>query len=110
MPPMAGGDFGIAPVFATEVKWDGSQWSVTNGNFDSAGAMHASNEFIWFHNDEVNGFPEVSASAAAAAPAPGMLPTTGGDSNLPSVALLTVIAGLMLLGAGFALRRQTVVR
>ena len=23
MPPMAGGDFGIAPVFATEVKWDG---------------------------------------------------------------------------------------
>jgi len=109
MPPMAGGDFGIAPVFATEVKWDGSQWSVTNGNFDTAGAMHASNEFIWFHNDEVNGFPEVSA-AASAAPAPGMLPTTGGESNLPNVALLTVIAGLMLLGAGFALRRQTVVR
>ncbi|NOZ05070.1 MAG: hypothetical protein GXP41_01780 [Chloroflexi bacterium] len=108
-PPMAGGDFGIAPVFATEVKWDGSQWSVTNGNFDSAGAMHASNEFIWFHNDEVNGFPEVSA-AASAAPAPGMLPTTGGESNLPSIALLAVIAGLMLLGAGIALRRQTVVR
>jgi hypothetical protein len=58
MPPMAGGDFGIAPVFATEVSWDGSAWSVTNANFDSAGAMHASNEFIWFHNDEVNGFPE----------------------------------------------------
>ena len=59
MPPMAGGEFGIAPVFATEVAWDGGSWSVTNGNFDSAGAMHASNEFIWFHNDEVNGFPVV---------------------------------------------------
>ncbi|RME05911.1 MAG: hypothetical protein D6803_07835 [Anaerolineae bacterium] len=58
-PPMAGGEFGIAPVFATEVTWDGSAWSVTDGNFDSAGAMHASNEFIWFHNDEVNGFPEL---------------------------------------------------
>lgn len=59
MPPMAGGDFGIAPVFATEVTWDGSEWSVTNGRFDTAGAMHASNEMIWFHHDEVNGFPEV---------------------------------------------------
>jgi len=59
MPLMAGGEFGVAPVFATEVSWDGSAWSVTNANFDSAGAMHASNEFIWFHNDEVNGFPHV---------------------------------------------------
>lgn len=58
-PPMAGGDYGIAPVFATEVSWDGSQWEVSDGRFDSAGAMHASNEFIWFHNDEVNGFPEL---------------------------------------------------
>ncbi|MBE2234727.1 MAG: hypothetical protein IAE85_14635 [Anaerolinea sp.] len=59
MPPMAGGAYGVAPVFATEVTWDGSQWSVTNNRFDSAGAMHASNEFIWFHNDEVDGFPIV---------------------------------------------------
>ncbi len=59
MPPMAGGDFGIAPVFASEVTWDGSSWTVSDGNFDSAGAMHASNEMIWFHNDEVNSFPEV---------------------------------------------------
>jgi hypothetical protein len=28
--------------------------------FDTAGAMHASNELIWFHNDEVNGFPDVT--------------------------------------------------
>ncbi len=59
MPPMAGGEFGIAPVFATEVSFDMGAWTVTNANFDSAGAMHASNEFIWFHNDEVNGFPEL---------------------------------------------------
>ena len=59
MPPMAGGEFGIAPVFATEVSWDGSAWNATDGNFDAAGAMHVSNEFIWFHNDEVNGFPEI---------------------------------------------------
>ncbi len=60
-PPMAGGQYGIAPVFATEVSFDASTgtWKVTNGNFDAAGAMHASNEFIWFHNDEVNGFPEL---------------------------------------------------
>lgn len=59
MPSMAGGDFGVAPVFATEVSFDAGKWAVTNTNFDSAGAMHASNEFIWFHNHEVNGFPEI---------------------------------------------------
>jgi len=52
-------ELGVAPVFASEVSWDGSARSVTDANFDTAGAMHASNEFIWFHNDEVNGFPEV---------------------------------------------------
>ncbi len=58
LPPMAGGKYGVAPVFATEVRFDGSTWTVTDGRFDTAGAMHASNEFIWFHNDEVNGFPQ----------------------------------------------------
>ncbi len=74
-PPMAGGQYGIAPVFASEVKWDGGQWQVTNGRFDAAGAMHASNEFIWFHNDEVNGFPRVSGATGG----PDTLPTTGGS-------------------------------
>jgi hypothetical protein len=58
-PPMAGGDYGIAPVFAASVTWDGAQWTADQGNFDTAGAMHAANEMIWFHNDEVNGFPEI---------------------------------------------------
>lgn len=107
MPPMAGGEFGVAPVFASEVSWDGSQWSVTDGRFNSAGAMHASNEFIWFHNDEVNGFPEVTVLAAAA---PATLPATGADHSLPTTALLLVLGGLMLAGGGLALRRVTVRR
>ena len=62
VPPMAGGDFGIAPVFATSVGYSNGSWSVVDSNFDSAGAMHASNEMIWFHYDEINGFPEVDLS------------------------------------------------
>ena len=60
-PPMAGGDYGIAPVFAASVTWDraNSVWTVDQYNFDTAGAMHSANEMIWFHNDEVNGFPEI---------------------------------------------------
>ncbi len=104
MPPMAGGEFGIAPVFATEVTWDGSQWSVTNARFDAAGAMHASNEFIWFHNDEVNGFPEVTALAM-----PSALPTTGGTSPFSNLVLLSVIVGLLLVGGGLVLRRRLAV-
>lgn len=75
MPPMAGGEFGVAPVFAKEIKWDGDAWSVTDGRFDSASAMHASNEFIWFHNDEVDGFPVVTVVPVAEAPV--VLPVTG---------------------------------
>jgi len=107
MPPMAGGEFGVAPVFATEVNWNGSQWSVADGRFDSAGAMHASNEFIWFHNDEVNGFPEVTVLATAA---PATLPATGADHSLPVTALLLVVGGLLLAGGGLALRRVAVKR
>lgn len=60
LPPMAGGEFGIAPVFATEVSLlQNGIWTVTDGRFDSAGAMHAANEMIWLHYDELNGFPEL---------------------------------------------------
>lgn len=60
-PPMAGGRFGIAPVFASRIAWDAEakRFKVKDRRFDSAGAMHAANAFIWFHNDEVNGFPEL---------------------------------------------------
>ena len=60
LPKNAGGAHGIAPVFAASVTWTGSGWQADRSWFDTAGAMHASNEFIWFHNDEVNGFPDVT--------------------------------------------------
>lgn len=64
IPPKAGGDFGIAPVFATSVAYADGAWQVSDGRFDTAGAMHASNEMIWFHYDEINGFPVVDLSDA----------------------------------------------
>jgi len=60
LPKDAGGSHGIAPVFAASVTWLGTGWQADRTWFDTAGAMHASNEFIWFHNDEVNGFPDVT--------------------------------------------------
>ena len=57
-PPMAGGKYGIAPVFASSVTYGDGEWKIDR-TFDSAGAMHASNEMIWLHHDEVDGFPEV---------------------------------------------------
>ena len=61
MPPMAGGKYGIAPVFASSVTYKDGKWNVGR-RFDTAGAMHASNEMIWLHNDEINGFPKVDLS------------------------------------------------
>ncbi len=59
MPPAAGGEFGIAPVFGASATWENGVWTVDTDHFDTAGAMHASNEMVWFHADEVNGFPEL---------------------------------------------------
>ena len=55
-PPMAGGEYGIAPVFASSVTYKDGKWEIDR-TFDAAGAMHASNEMIWLHHDEVDGFP-----------------------------------------------------
>lgn len=63
MPPIAGGQFDIARVFATEVRWETNQWTVVNARFDAAGSMHAANEFIGFRDGEVNGFPIVNGPA-----------------------------------------------
>jgi hypothetical protein len=57
LPQDAGGAFGIAPVFAASVTWKHHGWTADQSRFDTAGSMHASNEMIWFHNDELNGFP-----------------------------------------------------
>lgn len=59
LPKDIGTPYGTAPVFAASVKWTDAGWEVNQNWFDTAGAMHAANEFVWFHNDEVNGFPDV---------------------------------------------------
>jgi hypothetical protein len=58
LPQDAGGSFGIAPVFAGSVTWSHGNWTADTAKFDTAAAMHAANEMIWFHYDEINGFPE----------------------------------------------------
>lgn len=58
-PSEAGGAYGIAPVFAASVKFNKNGWKANHSSFDTAGAMHSANEMIWFHNDEVNGFPVI---------------------------------------------------
>ncbi|GAH18377.1 unnamed protein product, partial [marine sediment metagenome] len=55
-PPMAGEKYGIAPVFASSVTYKDGKWEIDR-TFDAAGAMHAANEMIWLHHDEVDGFP-----------------------------------------------------
>ena len=87
MPPMAGGKYGIAPVFASSVTFNGEGWNV-NRRFDSAGAMHAANEMIWLHNDEINGFPNVDLSkyVTQSSLMPFLIPTA-----LAGVAIVAVI-------------------
>lgn len=59
LPKDIGTPFGTAPVFAASVTWTGQGWDANKNWFDTAGAMHAATEFVWFHNDEVSGFPDV---------------------------------------------------
>ncbi len=60
LPKDVGTPYGTAPVFSASVTWTGRGWLADQAWFDTAGAMHTSNELIWFHNDEVNGFPDVT--------------------------------------------------
>ena len=59
LPQYAGSPNGIAPVFAASVTFGPEGWTAEHDRFDTAGAMHAANEMIWFHSDEINGFPNV---------------------------------------------------
>lgn len=60
LPQDAGGEHGIAPVLAASVTWDGHEWTADHDRFDVAGAMHAADEMIWMHSDEISGFPQVT--------------------------------------------------
>ncbi len=57
LPEMAGGAYGSAPVFARKIIRGFSGWKV-DSTFDTAGAMQLANEMIWFHVDQVSGFPK----------------------------------------------------
>lgn len=59
MPPAAGGDFGVAPVYSSAIEWNGAAWGPASPIFDAGQAMHLANEMLWMHVDEVNAFPEI---------------------------------------------------
>ena len=53
------GENGIAPMYAASVTYDraAGEWSEIDRDFHTEGAMHLANEMIWFHADELEGFP-----------------------------------------------------
>ncbi|MFQ5879088.1 MAG: hypothetical protein ACE5IZ_02795 [Dehalococcoidia bacterium] len=57
---------GAAAVDASAITMDmeGGRWVVSDGRFDTAGAMHTANEEVWTFG-LVSGFPEVKTAAAA---------------------------------------------
>jgi len=69
---------GTAPVFAAQVTFDPGTgtWSAVQTAYDTRGAMHLSNEMLWFHNAEVNGFP-------GELPQPPPPPAGGGGGGPP---------------------------
>ncbi len=91
------GDYGVAPVTASSVAFDPSSntWTVTNTRFDTAGAMHAANEFIWLHANQVNGFPIVGERAHTEP----MSAQTEERTRLPLLVRLIGHVGLVLLVA-----------
>lgn len=50
---------GVAPVCANSITWTGTGWTVDRSRVDTADCMHLANEMLWFHSDEVSGFPTV---------------------------------------------------
>ncbi len=58
-PREAGGDHGVAPVFAAAVTLDpDAGGAAVDPAYDTAGAMHLATEALWFHADYVSGFPD----------------------------------------------------
>jgi len=103
------GEFGVAPVFASSVTFDNETgtWSGIDERFDTAGAMHAANEFIWLHADEVSGFPTVEPIALATAEptVEGTASAREGMSDAGNVLIYLVIVAIGL--ALVALRGRT---
>ncbi|MHB0997914.1 MAG: hypothetical protein ACYC27_01605 [Armatimonadota bacterium] len=65
LPMEAGGDNGIAPVFAGEISYNPQLDTWTRRMiFDTASVMHTCCEFIWLNNQAVNGFPDLNLAEA----------------------------------------------
>lgn len=69
-PDAAGGPYGSAAVDAGELRFDAGagRWEVSDRRFDTAGAMHTSNEMLWTFGF-ISGFPTVEGASALAQPA-----------------------------------------
>lgn len=52
LPPMAGGEFGQAAVYNTEIEYDtgSGEWSVTDDTFRTGPALYLANQDIWVSN------------------------------------------------------------
>jgi len=72
MPPVAGGDNGAAPVDVAAIEFDPATglWSQADTGYDTAGAMHASNEMFWVWGFQ-NGFPVVASTGSEPTSAAG---------------------------------------
>lgn len=92
------GVYGVAPVFATEVQFDreSQAWTVTDASFDTAGAMHAANEFIWLHASQVNGFPEVERISDPATSLLGRITLGGIMLRLVFILVATTFVSLLV--------------
>jgi hypothetical protein len=60
LPQQAGGEHGIAPVFAEELGYDPQSeiWSRRSA-FDAPAAMRACCEMLWMNSEAICGFPDV---------------------------------------------------
>ena len=52
LPPEAGGEFGQAPVYNTEVQYDidADEWQVTDDTFTTGPAIYLANQDVWISN------------------------------------------------------------
>ncbi len=55
-PEEAGGEFGIAPVYASEVTFENGKWVITNETFDTKGAMFLANMSVIMNRHQVDAF------------------------------------------------------
>lgn len=91
MPPKAGGPYGIAPVFRSQIAYDTttSSWKVTNGRFTTAPALKLADELFWmgtWGGEPVKGPPALGLPYFTGSTSPT-------QSSAPSTSSTTTAAG-----------------